>query len=303
MQRVIGVDENGLGPRLGPLLATAATIEVRRYDREALRALGDELGIGDSKQVSAFGRMAHAEGLALAVAAAGGAAPKDVDALFAALSIDGLLSLRAPCPDAATSRQCWSSLALPAFGGDLAAGEAMLSALGRAGVRLSRVRSAIACAGVFNEWVAGGQSKLALDLHLFERLLLDGRASAQGDVTAICGMVGGIRRYASRLTRLGEVAIVEETKGLSRYHASGLGSLSFEVSADDRHLPVGLASMIGKYLRELAMARLVGFYRAHDDSLPVVSGYHDPVTRRFVDSSADLRRKLGVVGSCFERNG
>lgn len=303
MDRIIGIDENGLGPRLGPLIATAATLEVRRYDRSALRALGDELGIGDSKQVSAFGRMAHAESLALAVAARAGAAPTDADALLAALSLDGLVALRAPCPDGSTAAQCWPSLALPAFGGELARGEAMLSALERRGVRLTRVRSAIACAGAFNEWVGGGGSKLALDLHLFERLLLDGRASAGGELHAICGMVGGIRRYAPRLSRLGAITIVEESKGLSRYEASALGALSFEVSADDRHLPVGLASMIGKYLRELAMARLVGFYRAHDETLPEVSGYHDPVTRRFVEASEGLRRRLAIVGSCFERNG
>ncbi len=305
MERICGVDENGLGPRLGPLVATAATIEVARYDADALRALGAELGLGDSKRHSAFGRMAHAEGLTLAIATArGGEPPRDADALFAALSLDGLPALRSPCPDPTTARPCWeASFSLPAFGGELERGRALLAALRRGGVALRRVRTTLACAGVLNAWLSSGGTKLTLDLRLFERLLVDARHASRGSIRGICGMVGGLRRYAPHLDRLGVVHVVEEVKGASRYEIEGLGKVAFEVKADDRHLPVGLASMVGKYVREVAMARLVGWYRAQDPSLPAASGYHDPVTRRFVEASATLRRRLPVDDACFERRG
>src|SRR5688572_2511920 len=60
---VVGVDENGLGPRLGPLIATAVALDVQDYDATRLRRVGARIGVGDSKTTSAFGAMAHAEGL------------------------------------------------------------------------------------------------------------------------------------------------------------------------------------------------------------------------------------------------
>ena len=106
---VTGVDENGMGPMLGPLVATAVTIEVRRYDRARLRRRGEELAIGDSKKTSAFGKMSHAEGLAMALAERVlGRPPADADDLLAALAVDGVLPLKSCCPDAAHRAQCWS---------------------------------------------------------------------------------------------------------------------------------------------------------------------------------------------------
>jgi hypothetical protein len=43
--------------------------------------------------------------------------------------------------------------------------------------------------------------------------------------------------------------------------------IGFETGSEDRHLPVALASMTAKYLRELAMVRLNRFFR---DALPEV---------------------------------
>jgi len=81
----------------------------------------------------------------------------------------------------------------------------------------------------------------------------------------------------------------------------GLGAVRFEVDADASPLPVALASMIGKYVRELAMARQNAFYRGHDPELPEVSGYHDKVTARLVDATQLLRARLGIEDRCFER--
>ncbi len=301
---IVGVDENGLGPRLGPLVATALTVEVDRYDASALDAAGAALKLGDSKRTSGFGRMARAEALTLALAEATGAkVPGDADALFEIVGLDRVETLRARCPDDRTAQQCWTPLALPAFGGELAHGRALLSALREEGVHVRRVRSALACAGSLNAALAAGSSKLRVDLALFERLILDAREASPEDVTALCGMVGGIRRYGDYFTRLPSAEVLAEVKGASRYRVPGIGHVSFEVKADDRHLPVGLASMVGKYIRELSMARLVAFYRAQAPELPRASGYHDKVTGRFVEGSRALRRRLAIAPACFERRG
>ena len=82
---VVGVDENGLGPRLGPLVATALTLEVRgSYDAGRLRRRGLALGVTDSKQVSGFGNMAFAESVALALVERSEGVPmSDADAFLA----------------------------------------------------------------------------------------------------------------------------------------------------------------------------------------------------------------------------
>jgi ribonuclease HII len=300
----VGVDENGLGPRLGPLVATACALETPRRDASASK-LGASLGITDSKVSSGFGSMAHAEGLALAVAEAErGVAPRDADEVLAALSLDPLETLRTPCPPGAHA-QCWHALAVPAFGGDLAAGREILAALGnkKGRVRVVRVRSAILCARTYNDAVERRGSKLDVDLELFERLLLDVSAATRRELRAICGMVGGIRRYPERFAHIeaSRAAVIEETRSVAAYRIDALGEVRFEVDADASSLPVALASMIGKYVRELAMARQNAFYRRHDPDLPEVSGYHDKVTARLIDGSSLLRKRLGIEDRCFER--
>jgi ribonuclease HII len=86
-----------------------------------------------------------------------------------------------------------------------------------------------------------------------------------------------------------------------RYTVADVGQVSFEIDADQRHLPVAFASMIGKYVRELWMARQNHFYRAIVPEMVDVSGYHDPVTRRFIAASADVRRALDIREDCFVR--
>jgi ribonuclease HII len=301
---VVGVDENGLGPRLGPLVATAVTIEVPCYDRARLHGAGERLGIDDSKATSGFGKMAAAEGLALAMLEqVYGQAPADADALLGLIALDGVLGLRMPCPSSSLP-QCWSAeLRLPVFGGDIEQGRAALARLLRRKVRIVAARTTLACAFVLNAEVQRLGSRTAVDLSLFERLVLDARAQSGQDVEAILGMVSGIRDYPRYFDRLRgrQIETVHQDRKLASYRVAGVGALSFEVDADARHLPVALASMLGKYVRELSMERQNRFYASHDPSLARPSGYHDPVTRGFVAASAPLRRRLGIIDQCFER--
>ncbi|MBW2277894.1 MAG: hypothetical protein JRF63_10400, partial [Deltaproteobacteria bacterium] len=70
---VIGVDENGLGPLLGPLVVTAAAFEVDEYDRDGMwAAVPDDLRADDSKRLFSRATMAAAERHTLAWLAAFG---------------------------------------------------------------------------------------------------------------------------------------------------------------------------------------------------------------------------------------
>ncbi len=304
---VMGVDENGLGPRLGPLVATSVVLEVPRYPRAALCRRGLGLGLTDSKQTGGFGRMAFTESVALAlVERGGGGLPASLDDFFDRVAPRSRSRLRACCPDEATARQCWGvDLPLPMFGGDAGDGRQLLDRLiGRSSLQIVDVQSRVACAGLLNAKLSHGINKLAVDLELFEDLIASVHVRQASPLLVLCGMIGGIRDYASRFTRFDSdrVEALANRRGQRRYAVDGVGELRFEVDADARHLPVALASIVGKYVREVCMHRIGEFYRNDLPGLMLASGYHDPVTRRFIEATERSRRRLGIAPDCFQRH-
>jgi ribonuclease HII len=301
---VIGVDENGLGPVLGPLVVTGVGLSLSRYAPDRHGALGRELGIDDSKATAAFGKVGRAEGLALAVfEALWGSVPGHVDELFARLLRRPLAELQGACPGS-TRPQCWAAeVALPCFGGDVQAGRDTLAGLAARGIRVCFAQSEAVCTSDLNRRLERGQSRVEVDLEAMELLLCDARAALAEELVAICGMVGGIRNYPERFRHFRRDAVAPrrtQAQGLA-YAVEGVGRVTFEIDADQRHLPVALASMIGKYVRELWMERQNAFYRPHFAAAADVSGYHDPVTRRFIEASAQLRGELAIADACFVR--
>lgn len=307
---VVGIDENGLGPLLGPLTTTAVTLRFSTsYRAESFRDRGLALGLTDSKASAATRKMRFAESVSLALLARTlGRVPTHASELFGLLHLDGPLGLVAPCPDASSRILCHGpDRVLPTYGGSLEEGDEALSPLekGRSRLEILRVRTVFTCAGRLNREFDAGRNKLVVDLAAMERLALDARDATGKPVTAICGMVGGIRdvpKFATHVPREAFEAL-ETSRALLRYRVPSIGELRFEVDADASHLPVALASIVGKYLRELAMSRIADFHREHDPTLPEPSGYHDPVTKRFAAESAPIRRRLRVASDCFARRG
>ncbi|MBW2523839.1 MAG: hypothetical protein JRI23_06680 [Deltaproteobacteria bacterium] len=317
----VGVDENGLGPRLGPLVVTAAMARMDQGGREAMnrlrqgdvtRRLGDSKGLVSHKNVAlgeAWARAVTARGAgrgALAARGPGDGRPSS-DELLHDLALDDRDALRAPCP-AHVASQCWSPEHDPR--GDDERIERLtrevsadLDALAREGMELVAVRSVILCTHRLNLALREGRSRLVEDLHAMERLVLEMRAIAGCDVEAVCGKVGGYKDYRKVFGPFGDRlhTVVEEGPARSAYRIAGVGEVAFSRDADEDDLLVGLASLIGKYVRELAMGRIVAHYRKQLPELPDASGYNDPVTARFVAATAEERRRAKVPDSCFER--
>jgi hypothetical protein len=307
----IGADENGLGPRLGPMLVTAVMARVtpegeRLVSRPARGALAERLG--DSKQLVAHGDVALGEAWARALVRRGaGRLPGPAaspDALVDALSADDHAALRAPCPEHVAA-QCWS-----AEGEAFEAGEALLAAvesdldrLADKGVAVLGVRSVILCPKVMNRGLDAGKSRFVLDLHAMERLVLELRGVAGDEVTAVCGKVGGFGKYGSAFGPLAGrlCTVLEEGRPLSAYRIAGLGEIRFVRDGDATDLLVAMASLVGKYLREVLMARVVRHYRRDDPALPDASGYYDPVSTTFIDATRLTRAQQAIPDTCFER--
>ena len=303
----IGVDENGLGPRLGPMIVTAVLAEVSDAGAKVVaRKPRGQLAqrLGDSKGLVAHGDIALGEAWARAIAARAGLDASSPDALLHALFADTRSTLRAPCPSHIEA-QCWSSEG-EAFSADAALVATLAKDLARLadkGVDVRLARSVVLCTRRLNEAARMGKSRFVLDLHAMERLVLELREVAGREVVAVCGKVGGIGKYADFFGPLaGRLYVtLEEVRRRSAYHFPTLGELAFVQDADDQDLLVGLASLVGKWIREVTMARIVRHYRVAMPELPDASGYHDPVTERFVLATALARKKQRVDDDCFER--
>jgi len=107
----------------------------------------------------------------------------------------------------------------------------------------------------------------ALNTNLL-RMVLDARQRFEGELEAVCGKVGGYARYSSAFGPLaGRLhAIVEEGAKRSTYSFPGLGTIAFVRDADQSHLLVAMASMVGKWIREVLMSRIVRHYGKGDDA-------------------------------------
>ncbi len=306
----VGVDENGLGPRLGPLVVTSVlartTAEGERVacarPKGRMRAR-----LGDSKALVSYGDSSLGEAWGRALLARSGApAPRSIDELVFALALDARETLRAPCPTS-HGDQCWGT---GGEAGGLVAEPGLVAQIGRdldklakSGVEVVGARVHIACAKRLNAETNRGRSRFVVDLHAMERLVLRAREDAGADVLAICGKVGGFDRYPDHFGPLsGRLhATIDEGRAKSTYAIPGVGTIAFVRDADASNLLVCLASLVGKWARDVLMNRIVHYHREHVPGLPDASGYHDPVTTRFIAASRLSRKRRGVPDECFER--
>jgi ribonuclease HII len=299
----VGVDENGLGPMLGPMVVTGVLVSLAHGD--AAREASTAAGVGDSKALCAHGAMAEVEGLVLAVLDAHlGLRPTSYRELQSALGLQTETVLRALCPAGEAPRMCFGAeVALPAFGGGVTSrSRAAAEALRRDGLTLRAARQGYACARALNVAKSQGRSRFDVDLAMMLDLVAVLRAEAGADLVAVCGKVGGRKSYGAALgARWALARPMEERSALSSYQVPGVGELRFAQDADATEPAVSLASLVGKYARELAMLRIHRYFEAAMPGLNPVSGYHDPVTARFVEATRLLRREVGVEDGCFAR--
>ena len=305
----LGVDENGLGPRLGPLVVTGALARIDSGSvPDALFAKGVSRGLlGDSKGLVSYRDDALGEAWARVLtrgACGGAAAPNDV---LEVLHLDGRVWLRALCPSA-HAEQCWGSAhevfhAQASLVADVAAFVAELRA---AGVTLGVPRVAIRCTARLNEALARGRSRFDEDLHAMEAIVAWAMEEAAREgrfVEAVCGKVGNRVRYleAFRTLPAHEVAFFDELPEASTYRFGDRAVVRFVRDADADDLLVGLASLVGKWTRDLLMDRIVTHHRRLVPEAERVSGYHDPRTARFVELTRPARLRSGLPDRCFER--
>lgn len=255
MTLVIGADEAGYGPNLGPLVvaATAWRVDAVPDDVEQrFAAVAAELaGLwGDSKQIykGGAGLAALERGALAGIAVANGSTPAAWSDLAAVVSC--LQDVELP------ERESLDAITLP-IAADVDAGlpARLAVALAAHGVTLAAVRCEVVAPAAFNRLLDAGLNKS----DLLSQITLDLAAGlvAGGQPTVVwCDRHGGRKRYAPLVARHFSAPLVqarEETAARSSYVVPAANvRIEFSVGGESR-MPVALASMTAKYVRELAM--------------------------------------------------
>jgi ribonuclease HII len=300
----VGIDENGLGARLGPLVVTAVVAEVTAAGLRAIESGQSQTNqplLGDSKRLVAHGDVRLGEGWARVLAGKDTRHPAE---LLEAITAVPTKKLEQRCPSNARL-QCWHDKKERFKAGDF-----LLSDVERAKLRLQQrgisplcVLSRLVCTSELNSRGAAGENRFLVDLHCMEELILQISESLKAPLTVVCGKVGSMRDYTRHFARLNakQPEVVLESPASSVYRLASLGEVRFVRDADATDPLVMLASLVGKYFRELFVDRIGQHFATELSQLKKPSGYHDPVTAEFAEATADLRHRINFPQSCFER--
>jgi len=330
---LIGIDEAGYGPTLGPLCVGMSAFVIEDWNEGdekpclwkklsggACRKPGDKRGrvaFADSKELKLPNNfcegaakkhpLMHLErGVLAAIAnfAEAGAPQSDSD-------LHGVLG-------AELRGHPWyegDPVGLPIAGSAALmgiAGNLLANAMTGAGVRIAAMRCRVMNEREFNGILhkAGNKGEVciaALADHLkFVLALLEKHPEAA--VRIACDKLGGRDNYAPVLERLmpgWECVILEQGAERSNYEMrrknqrgstdpgpQGKGfRISFQPESEKEHLPVALASMIAKYVRELAMHRFNRYWSARMPELKPTAGYTLDARRWLADAAPVLTRE------------
>lgn len=303
---VIGMDEAGYGPNLGPLVVTVTVWEVpdephkTTFWPEFADVLADapcrdgtRLHIADSKQVHSSSQGVGA--LEVGVLSALALWQQLPDSWLALWRTVGLHPPEMPecepwfagCDLPLPHQAC-----LERVRGFAERWSALCS---HHGIRLCEIKSDIVLTQRFNELTAEYNSKgvalSRISLHLLSQVW---EAGGQVPTLVIADKHGGRNRYDELLADVSQGEFIfRREEGLQRSsYRVGRTDVHFQTRAE-AHFPVALASMVSKYLREVAMILFNRFWQAHLPELRETKGYPGDA-RRFKDEIAAVQSRLRI---------
>ena len=168
------------------------------------------------------------------------------------------------------------------------------NALKRNGVALDTLACHPLSEAQFNDAVSRVRTKSAASFHLVGRHLaaiMDKHGEHHPRV--VVDRQGARMRYREPLQMLfpeAMIRILDEQESISRYELAMDAkrmTITFTEKAESLHLPVALASMLAKYMRELLMIRFNRYFAALRPELKPTAGYVED-GRRFLADIEDL---------------
>jgi hypothetical protein len=310
---LIGTDEAGYGPNLGPLVITATAWDVLPGSGPTDLYHRLSAAIVNAPCASEWGK------LPLAIA--------DSKALYrpphglAQLERGVLCCLRTMGTAAACWRELWDQvepardtrvdllpwhvdcevpLPCAADGEELAVlADVLRSVFESNGVRLVRIACRCLFPAEFNALTDRYGNKAEALSRTTLQLVADLLASLPPAQTFIvCDKHGGRNRYGPMLQRLFPDVLIEvahESRGASTYRWGPKPTrcvIDF-LAGGERAMPTALASMVSKYLRELSMLAFNDYWRRHLPELRPTAGYPSD-SHRFRAEISVLQQSLGI---------
>ncbi len=321
MPYLIGTDEAGYGPNLGPLVISATVWEVPSLDPRAnlYRRLSAAIVAGTA--ASEWGKLplAIADSKLLYQPSTGLATlERGVQTCLCLLggarnSWQELWQYLEPARDACQDELPWHAegeftLPLRADGAEFAPlSDVLREALDAADVRLIGIKSRCVFPGPFNEMVTRFDNKaealsrttLALVAEMLYPL-------PPGEVRIVCDKHGGRNRYGPLLQQLFPDVLIEvrrESREVSTYRW-GTSPARREIvfmAGGESALPTALASMVSKYVREVSMHCFNAYWRRHLPELRPTAGYPGD-SRRFKSEIAAMQQSLGIADAVLWRD-
>ncbi len=320
MTIVAGIDEAGFGPMFGPLVVSCVAFELPEgqaddcmwamlsgaISRKASKRRGG-LVVADSKKI--FNRkskhpLQHLERGVLGILSAFKSAPATLTELAESI---------APAAAAQLENYPWyhqQDMPLPhsISATDLSLASNSLSvALSQAGATIAGIRAEPIFTDEYNRRVQATNNKSTLLLSITTGLIARlWSAFPNRQLKIFVDRQGGRMRYRDCLQRIFEgcsLKILEECETRSAYIISGGGrsaEIEFRVGGETHHMPVALASMTSKYLRELYMGLFNRFWASHLPQLVPTAGYFTDA-RRFCKDIAPTVARLGLSDQLFCR--
>jgi hypothetical protein len=306
---VAGFDEAGYGPKLGPLTVACTAFEVEGAELgdevdlwdllgDAVRRTGkgdkSKVWVADSKAIKP--RKDGLKNLEFGVLAFRESQPKTLPELLLALGQSTAGYRNIPW------YQDLDEVAVPAYGwaGEVATrAEKIRAASKKAGVRYLGAGVRVLDAAHYNERIEATQNKGKVLGETCVGLLRNLREQTRGPLVATFDKHGGRSRYLRLLGAalpMCKLDVLAEGPALSAYSAEtpqGPVRAIFCTGGEEHSLPVALASMHCKYLRELFMDQFNAWFQEKMPGLKKTAGYAMDAKRFLQDIRGELP-KWGV---------
>lgn len=277
-QRVLGIDENGLGPLMGPLVITGTLINT---DKEEVPWFED---ISDSKEffsrkVDSFSQLEEiATSLFYLIEGEEPSSPLEILKSFSALPT--CISNFNICTGNIPEGFLWSKSE-----GRKKRCERFSNWTAKNGIEIINITSIVLCPKRINDFTEKGNNKFLLDLSSFCEII-KGITDKNG-LSVYAGRIGGIKFYRKYLFYYlpeYQCDIVREDEDSSLYRMKYKDeefSVGFFTDVEKKYFPAAISSLAGKYIRELFMAGIRKTLGISED----ISGYHDSKTLSVVKNN------------------